>query len=144
MKRMGHNKMRFPYATADHARHKSDSLPRLSFVLHHNAQNIDVVGLVDSGSTINVLPYQYGMQLGLVWNDRQATIRLAGNLSGIMAQPVFVMAQIGDFAPVRLAFAWSQSDNVPLILGQVNFFMEFDICFYRTQFEFEINPKIHI
>jgi hypothetical protein len=31
--------------------------------------------------------------------------------------------------------------NVPLILGQVNFFMEFDICFYRSQLQFEISPK---
>jgi len=51
------------------------------------------------------------------------------------------MAEIGDFPPVRLAFAWSRSDNVPLILGQMNFFMEFDICFYRSQLEFEVKPK---
>ena len=60
-----------------------------------------------------------------------------------MAQPVFIMAHVADFIPVRLAFAWSQSDNVPLILGQVNFFMEFDICFYRSQLEFEISLKPH-
>jgi len=51
------------------------------------------------------------------------------------------MAEIGDFPPVRLAFAWSRSDNVPLILGQMNFFMEFDIYFYRSQLEFEVKPK---
>ena len=135
--------MRFQYASVDYTQHKSDSLPRLPFVLHHNAQIINVAGLVDSGATINVLPYQYGIQLGLVWNDQQATIRLAGNLNGVMAQPAFLMAQVGDFPLVRLAFAWSQSNNVPLILGQVNFFMEFDICFYRSQLEFEITQKPH-
>ena len=28
-----------------------------------------------------------------------------------------------------------------MILGQVNFFMEFDVCFFRSQAAFEINPK---
>jgi hypothetical protein len=31
--------------------------------------------------------------------------------------------------------------NAPLILGQTNFFMEFDVSFYRSQLEFEIKPK---
>ncbi len=26
-------------------------------------------------------------------------------------------------------------------LGQANFFMEFDICFFRSQLEFEIKPR---
>ena len=42
---------------------------------------------------------------------------------------------------VRLAFAWTQAENVPLLLGQVNFFMEFDTCFYRSQLAFDVSPK---
>ena len=26
--------------------------------------------------------------------------------------------------------------NIPLILGQINFFLEFDVCFYRSKLEF--------
>jgi len=48
------------------------------------------------------------------------------------------MAEIGDFPPVRLAF---ESNDVPLILGQMNFSMEFDVCFYRSQLEFEVKPR---
>ena len=55
--------------------------------------------------------------------------------------PFFVVATIGDFAPVRLAFAWVNYANAPLILGQTNFFMEFDVHFYRSRLEFEIEPK---
>jgi hypothetical protein len=66
---------------------------------------------------------------------------LAGTLSNLTAMPLFVTAQVGEFAPVRLAFAWVPSSNVPLILGQTNFFMEFDICFYRSKLEFEVKPK---
>ena len=40
------------------------------------------------------------------------------------------------------AFAWTQAAEVPLLLGQVNFFMEFDVCFFRAQAAFEIKPKI--
>jgi len=42
---------------------------------------------------------------------------------------------------VRLAFAWTQTDNVPTLLGQVNFFLEFDACFFRSREEFEVQPK---
>ena len=49
-------------------------------------------------------------------------------------------AEIGDFDPVQLVFAWTMAE-VPLILGQTNFFMEFDICFYRSKLEFEIMHK---
>jgi hypothetical protein len=57
------------------------------------------------------------------------------------AMPIFVTAQVGEFAPVRLAFAWVRSNNVPLILGQTNFFMEFEVSFYRSKLEFEVQPK---
>ncbi len=54
--------------------------------------------------------------------------------------PLFVMAQVGEYAPVRLAFAWVKSNDVPLILGQTNFFLVFEICFYRPTLEFEVKP----
>jgi hypothetical protein len=106
-----------------------------------NNQSLEAVGLVDSGATINVLPYQAGIQLGATWDDDKATVRLAGNLGDLNAMPLFITAQLTEYAPVRLAFAWVKSDNVPLILGQTNFFLEFDVCFYRSKLEFEVTPK---
>ena len=32
-------------------------------------------------------------------------------------------------------------DAVPLLLGQTNFFDEFDVCFFRSRAEFEVRPK---
>ncbi|MDJ0635634.1 MAG: hypothetical protein QNJ34_20775 [Xenococcaceae cyanobacterium MO_188.B29] len=49
--------------------------------------------------------------------------------------------KIGDFPVTRLVFAWVNRPSIPLILGQTNFFLEFDVCFYRSRLEFEINPK---
>ncbi|MDZ8056249.1 MAG: hypothetical protein RMX68_012900 [Aulosira sp. ZfuVER01] len=116
-------------------------MPRIPLILHSNNQSVEVVGLVDSGATISVLPYESGIQLGGVWDDRRAILRLAGNLSNQPAIPFFAIAEIAEFAPVRLAFAWVRSSNAPLILGQTNFFLEFDVCFYRSKLEFEVKPK---
>lgn len=130
--------MRFPYTVTGPTQNEFDSLPRLPLTLQLDYHRVEAVGLVDSGATVNVLPYDTGLQLGESWEDRKATIKLAGNLGGFAAQPVFVMATIGDLAPIRLVFAWTRSNNVSLILGQMNFFMEFEVCFFRKQREFEI------
>lgn len=133
--------MRFKYSTLSPKQNEFDSLPRLPLVLRRGDQSIETIGLVDSGATVNVLPYELGLQLGVAWNDRQAIIQLAGNLSNQPAIPLSASAEIADFAAVDLVFAWVRSPNVPLILGQTNFFLEFDVCFYRSQFEFEVKPK---
>lgn len=98
--------------------------------------------LVDSGATVNVLPHEIGNQLGAVWNSRKANIRLAGNLAHQNAMPLILMAKIANFSPVRLAFAWVKTANIPLILSQTNFFIEFDVHFYRSKLEFEIHPSL--
>lgn len=133
--------MRLPYSLISPTQDETDSLPRLPLVLRQGNYVVRASGLVDSGATVNVLPYQFGIQLGAVWDDRKAVLQLAGNLGDLAAQPVFPMVEFGDFAPVRLAFAWSRRDDIPLILGQMNFFMEFEVCFYRWQGEFEVKPR---
>lgn len=74
------NAMRFRYSTTDPTQSELDSLPWLPLVLRQGQQVVRAVGLVDSGATVNVLPYRLGIQLGAVWDDRKAIIRLAGNL----------------------------------------------------------------
>ena len=133
--------MRFQYSTSDPAQDEFDSLPRIPLTLRYNNQQLDVLGLVDSGSTVSVLPYDIGLQLGARWDDRKANLRLAGNLGKSPAIPLSIIATIGDFAPAELVFAWVKVANAPLILGQTNFFMEFDVHFYRSRLEFEIEPK---
>jgi len=46
--------------------------------------------------------------------------------------------QIGDMKPVRLAFAWVQASQVPLIFGKTDFFREFYVCFQRSRHTVEI------
>ena len=73
--------MRFDYSTNSTAQNEFDSLPRLSLMLQRGDQRVEAVGLVGSGATVNVLPYELGLQLGGIWDDRRAIIQLAGNLS---------------------------------------------------------------
>jgi hypothetical protein len=75
-------------------------------------------------------------------SERQTTaLNLTGNLAQFEARVVLAKAVVGDFEPVKLVFAWTQAENVPLILGQVNFFIEFDVCFYRSQLSFAVKRK---
>ena len=132
--------MRFKYSITSSTQNEFDSLPRLSLSLQKEAQKLEAVALVDSGATVNVLPYELGLQLGGVWDESRAIIQLAGNLSNQPAIPFSAIVQIGEFPNTELVFAWVKSPNVPLILGQANFFLEFDVCFYRSKLEFEVKP----
>ena len=78
---------------------------------------------------------------GLIWENETLSVVLAGNLARFEARAIVVDAQVSLFPTINLAFAWTQATNVPLILGQANFFFEFDVCFFRARSEFEIRPK---
>jgi hypothetical protein len=41
---------------------------------------------------------------------------------------------------VRLAFAWARQSDLPVLLGQMNFFVAFDVCFFRSRSSFEVGP----
>ncbi len=68
--------MRFKYSTTSPAQNEFDSLPRLPLLLNRDDERVEAVGLVDGGATINVLPYELGLQLGGMWDDRRAIIQL--------------------------------------------------------------------
>jgi hypothetical protein len=132
---------RFPYVEIDPAMGSASALPYVPVTLGYEQRDILASGLVDSGATLNVLPYGVGLQLGAVWERQVIPVRLTGNLAESEARAIVLTAKVGPFPPVRLAFAWTRSTLVPVILGQVNFFMEFDVCFSRSRLFFEIRPK---
>jgi hypothetical protein len=118
-----------------------DALPQLPLSLTYRGSSVEVSALLDTGASVNVLPHSIGVQLGALWEEQTTAVTLAGNLASIEARGLLVSAQISSFDPVRLVFAWSLSDDVPLLLGRMNFFLEFDVCFYRSQLAFEVCPK---
>lgn len=100
--------MRFQYSTVDPLHDEVDSLPCVPLLLRVGGKQVHTSGLVDSGATVNVLPYDLGIQLGAEWDDRKAIMRLAGNLGSFPAMPLLVLAEVEHLPPVRLAFAGSR------------------------------------
>lgn len=135
------NAERYPFVSGDTALGEAGFRPYLPFTLLNQQVSVRASALLDTGASVNVLPYLVGVELGYDWERQTAALSLTGNLAQYEARVVLVQAVVGQFEPVQLVFAWTQATNVPLILGQVNFFMEFDVCFYRSQLEFAVSPK---
>ncbi|MBD2777608.1 retroviral-like aspartic protease [Iningainema tapete] len=119
----------------------SSSMPYLPLTLTYRNRSVEVMALLDTGASVNVLPYDIGLQLGAVWEEQTTSVRLSGNLARLQARGLVVSAIVDEFSPILLAFAWTESREAPLILGHVNFFAEFDVCFYRSDLAFEIRPR---
>ena len=116
-------------------------VPYLPLTLTYQNRSVEVMGLLDTGASVNVLPYNVGVQLGAIWEEQRFSVTLAGNLASAETKGLLVLAKVGDFEPVQLAFAWTRVNNIPIILGRTNFFTEFDVCFYGSQLAFELCPK---
>lgn len=99
------------------------------------------MALVDTGASVNVLPYEVGVQLGAIWENQTVSIPLSGNLAQNESRGLVISGVVDPFSPVLLAFAWTQSNDVPVILGHMNFFAEFNVCVYRHELAFEICPR---
>lgn len=132
---------RYLFTSLDSTFGEASVQPYLPFVLADQNQTVTASGLLDTGAMINVLPYRIGIELGAIWEHQTTAVKLTGNLAQVEARALVVTAIVGKFEPVKLAFAWTQTEAVPLLLGQVNFFLEFDVCFYRSQKAFDICPK---
>jgi hypothetical protein len=135
------NAQRYAFVSADSALGEASLRPYLPLTLTYQGQTTATFGLLDTGASVNVLPYRSGIELGAVWEQQTTILQLTGNLAQYEARLLLVFALVGSFQPVRLAFAWTEAEHVPLLLGQVNFFMEFNVCFYRSELAFEVIPK---
>lgn len=131
----------YSYTTFDPTLGEAGFRPLLPITLDYQDRSIQANGLLDTGATINVLPYQLGIEIGAIWEEQTTTLQLTGNLAQFEARVIVLNAKVSGFETARLVFAWTKAPNIPLILGQVNFFMEFDVCFYRSQLSFEVCHK---
>jgi hypothetical protein len=132
-------RLQFPFVMRKPALGAASLVPMLPLTLA-TTKNVAVSGLLDTGATVNVLPYASGVALGFDWDRQTTSVQLGGNFAAVEARAVTVSAIVGNLAPVRLVFAWTQADDVPLLLGQVNFFAEFDVCIFRSRGIFDIRP----
>ena len=114
--------------------------PLVPIVLARGSRSLSELGLVDSGADACVLPYSMGLRLSLDWNTQPALPSPGGVVGNTPGRGAMLEATIQPFPPVRLGFLWLQRDDLPLILGQANFFMEFDVCFFRARGVFQLQP----
>ncbi len=115
-------------------------MPRIEIHLSHGEELISVSALVDSGAAVNILPFDIGLKLGLTWETQTFPLNLEGTLANTQAHAVLLRAELDPFPSVEMAFAWANkpSPEIPMLLGQVNFFQEFNVFFYGHQQAFEI------
>lgn len=119
----------------------SSTLPYIPIALTYRNLSMETMALLDTGASVNVLPYEVGLQLGAIWEDQTVPIQLIGNLARMEARGLVLSATVAEFPAILLAFAWTESREAPLILGHMNFFAEFDVCFYRADLAFELRHR---
>ncbi|MEX0271223.1 hypothetical protein AB3R30_18965 [Leptolyngbyaceae cyanobacterium UHCC 1019] len=120
---------------------RSVIMPYLPLILMLGNCSLEVMALLDTGASVNVLPYEVGVQLGAVWENQTVSIPLSGNLAQSNSQGLIVSGAIAQLPPVLLAFAWTELKETPVILGHMNFFAEFNVCFYRHELAFDVCPR---
>jgi hypothetical protein len=130
----------FPYLLRDPLIPGSTLAPMIPLTLK-GSQDETVLALVDSGASVNVLPFSLGKKLGFVFEQEERSIVLSGNLASAESKGIAVWGIAGNFQPVKFVFAWADTDDVPIILGQFKFFQEFDVCFFRSREIFELRTK---
>ena len=108
-------------------------------MLYYGEHTLTHEALVDSGATNNVLPHSIGLKLGLSWEEQTYSLTPVDFLRGSPVVGVKLYGKLTPFPPYEMVFAWTQKDDMPLILGHVNFFLIFDVHFYDTQGIFEIS-----
>ncbi|MEH1879704.1 MULTISPECIES: hypothetical protein [unclassified Nostoc] len=57
------------------------TFPYLPLTLTYQNNSLNVSGLLDTGSSVNVLPYKIGLRLGAVWEHQTVSVSWGGNLS---------------------------------------------------------------
>ncbi|MDX9722261.1 MAG: retroviral-like aspartic protease [Myxococcota bacterium] len=130
----------FPYV---HARAGVDTslMPILPVELSLGSTVLQVGALLDTGAAVNVLPYPLGVQLGANWDEQRVALQLTGSLGHWPAKALLLTASLGCLGSVAMAFAWTKAESAPLLLGQVNFFSSFDVCFFRAERRFELRRR---
>ncbi len=75
------NAQNFPFVEVRDRFGITDALPQIPLQLTHRAQSVYVDALLDTGVSVNVLPYQTGLDLGFIWDQQTTPITLGGNIS---------------------------------------------------------------
>ena len=88
---MNDKAVQFPFSETDI---RIGSLPYLPLVLNYRKHSLAVKGILDTGSTVNVLPYEVGIELGAIWEQQTTRVKLTGNFANIEARAILISATV--------------------------------------------------
>ncbi len=107
--------------------------PLVPVTIRYAENEIQTLALLDSDADINLMPFQLGLDLGFDWDTGGDYTGLEGLGGGLAAKKSVADLYLGSWPSIRQIFAWARNDDVPVILGQWNFFEMVDVCISRTQ-----------
>jgi hypothetical protein len=110
------NAERYPFAPISSA--KTSFRPSLPLALTYQQNPLNVSGLLDTGASVNVMPYPVGIALGFSWERQTTALSLTGNLAQFEARVVLVQATVAQFKSVQIVFAWNKLRTFHSFLGK--------------------------
>lgn len=75
--------LKFPYLKDLSDKTLFEAMPYLPLTLELSGNTKEVDGLLDTGSTVNVLPYKIGLEIGAIWENQRIPLTLVGNLANL-------------------------------------------------------------
>ena len=103
------NAKRYPFVSSDTTLGEASFRPYLPFALVHQQVSVTSSALLDTGASVNVLPYSVGIELGYEWDRQTTALSLTGNLAQYEARVVLAQAVVGQFEPVQLVYCLDTS-----------------------------------
>lgn len=123
----------FPYILSTEYVDDQLARPFIPISIRYHGNSIDTSAMLDSGADTSILPYAMGLALGADWSRQPDLWHLEGFGGEFETKKLVADLVIGTWHPLRILFGWTRANDVPVVLGQLNFFYLVDICFYRSR-----------
>lgn len=89
------NAEHYPFINADTTLGEAGFRPYLPITFVNQQHSMAISALLDTGATVNVLPYSVGLDLGCIWERQTTTLSLTGNLAQYEARVLVIQAVVG-------------------------------------------------
>jgi len=73
------NSRRYPFQPKRDGIGVLADVPYLPLTLTYQNCSVEVMGLLDTGASVNVLPYNVGVQLGAIWEEQRFSVSFPCN-----------------------------------------------------------------
>jgi len=123
----------FPYIRSTEYVDDQVVRPFIPVSIKYREKSIDTMAMLDSGADTSILPHAVGLALGADWSRQPDLWHLEGFGGELETKKLVFDLVIGNWHPLRIRFGWTNNNDVPVLLGQLNFFHVVDICFYRSR-----------